>query len=143
MIEKPCSKCLVVKPVESFNKDKTSHDGLCYWCRDCQRNNHRQWYINNTDRVKQNVAKWQAENPEKCRVSRRKIHLKRQYGLTPEQVEEMVILQEGKCKICNKKFVLCVDHCHKTGHIRGMLCKKCNAALGWYENNEKIIKEYL
>jgi hypothetical protein len=38
---------------------------------------------------------------------------------------------------------LSVDHCHKTGKIRGLLCTKCNTALGWFETNQEQVQDYL
>jgi hypothetical protein len=63
------------------------------------------------------------------------------YGVTPERYAEMLMQQEGKCAICkrdnpnngytNKHFD--VDHCHRTGKVRGLLCRQCNAMLGQIE----------
>jgi len=57
-------------------------------------------------------------------------------------------IQNGKCKICgiNQKelpIALAVDHDHKTGIFRGLVCKRCNANLGWLDNNFISVKEYL
>jgi len=57
--------------------------------------------------------------------------------------------QKGKCAICNKhqkklKTVLHVDHCHKTNQVRGLLCNRCNAGLGYYEDFDKnAVEKYL
>ncbi len=50
----------------------------------------------------------------------------------------MLALQGGVCAICSKKpkrGFLCVDHCHRTGMIRGLLCAKCNSGLGFYDDD--------
>lgn len=71
------------------------------------------------------------------------------YGITYEEYEVFVKLQDGVCKICkkfkpSKRFShLSVDHCHKTSKVRGLLCSSCNAKLGWLENKRDIIEEYL
>lgn len=53
-------------------------------------------------------------------------------------------MPNGKCAICGKeKDKLCIDHDHKTGEVRGLLCIKCNSNLGWYENNKEKINNYL
>lgn len=51
------------------------------------------------------------------------------YGLTLDEFDEMVKKQRGKCAICKKKPKpwFCVDHNHKTGKVRGLLCPRCNA----------------
>lgn len=57
--------------------------------------------------------------------------LKIKYGITPEQYDELLAKQEGKCAICDKEAEefevrLAVDHDHKSGEIRGLLCRYCN-----------------
>lgn len=77
-------------------------------------------------------------NPEKWKNA----HLKRMYGITLEEYNQMKQEQNGKCAICSceEKFKqnekiknLCVDHDHKTGEIRGLLCHRCNIALSVIE----------
>jgi len=52
--------------------------------------------------------------------------------------------QEGKCKICNKEMKKPhVDHDHKTGKYRGLLCVSCNNGLGIYEKNRNVFDDYL
>lgn len=85
---------------------------------------------------------------ERCysREATRKYCLKRLYGLTPEDVERMICDQNSQCAICKKTSNdLNVDHDHKTGKVRGMLCGGCNALLGRWENPQThiAIKEYL
>jgi hypothetical protein len=60
-------------------------------------------------------------------------HLQQRYGLSQEEYEELKERQKSKCAICGRKQSgkrLSVDHCHSTGLVRGLLCNKCNAALG-------------
>jgi hypothetical protein len=54
----------------------------------------------------------------------------KQFGLTYEQWAEMRDAQGGRCKVCQQLKQLCVDHDHKTGAVRGLLCHSCNRALG-------------
>jgi hypothetical protein len=59
------------------------------------------------------------------------------YGCTPEQYDALFEKQEGKCACCdrdNSPHALCVDHNHRTGAIRGLLCHRCNGALGALEH---------
>lgn len=112
---------------------------------------------------------WRQQNPEKYiegykkRNSRLKgqkqnknTYLQRNYGLNLEEFTDLLNKQNGKCWICglneitvdnkNKPRTLCVDHCHKTGKVRGLLCNLCNRGLGYFKDNtnnlEKAI-EYL
>lgn len=72
---------------------------------------------------------------EKGKEQTRRQNLKASFGITPQKYNEILKQQEGSCAICggiNKNGKrLAVDHCHKTGKIRGLLCNKCNSVLGW------------
>lgn len=74
-------------------------------------------------------------------------HVTSRYGLSATAYDVLWAEQEGKCKFCGRtnsgKFRLSVDHCHKTGRVRGLLCMSCNAKLGWYENRRTQIEEYI
>ncbi len=67
------------------------------------------------------------------------------YGLTYKRYKQLMNAQKGKCKICLQFRVkgtdrrLNIDHCHKTGKIRGLLCYACNTALGMFRDNPKIL----
>jgi len=69
----------------------------------------------------------------------KKYMLKKRYGLTVEQFGAMIASQDGRCAACgldpstvarSTRRILHVDHCHKTGRVRGLLCNGCNRALG-------------
>lgn len=93
----------------------------------------RTQYAANPRKSIQGVRNWERRNPEKLMAWRQVYNLK-QYGMTPADKARMVKTQRGKCLICNKKKkVLVVDHCHKTGKVRGLLCHSCNRLLGLYE----------
>ena len=68
--------------------------------------------------------------------------IKKEYGITEEDFNKLINLQNNKCSICkgelNNKNTH-IDHCHKTGKVRSLLCNKCNQAIGLFnENLEKI-----
>jgi len=73
--------------------------------------------------------------------------LKKKYGITPEQRDEMFKLQNNKCYICGKKTdKLVIDHDHKTGKVRKLLCHGCNTMLGKFEiyrDRVEVFKKYL
>lgn len=57
--------------------------------------------------------------------------LRKKYGITLNEWLAMVDAAEGKCEICGgNEEDLCVDHCHETGRVRGVLCRRCNRAMG-------------
>jgi len=58
------------------------------------------------------------------------------YGLTSEEYEKILQQQEGKCAICKEIMDKpCIDHCHQTGKIRGILCVSCNHGLGNFRDS--------
>ncbi len=62
----------------------------------------------------------------------------RKYGITNRQYDLMLNLQRGGCWICRRppaKRRLAVDHCHKTGRVRGLLCFRCNRGVRWFDEN--------
>lgn len=75
----------------------------------------------------------------------------RQYGLTVDEFEALLLAQEGRCAICRTDKVprrgnWHVDHCHESGRIRGILCHGCNVALGHFKDNADLLRraaEYL
>ena len=68
----------------------------------------------------------------------------RSYGLQVNEFNAMMRDQDGKCYICggdNGHIALSIDHDHKTGRVRGLLCNKCNRALGLFNDNlETLLK---
>lgn len=126
-LTKVCFSCGISKPVSEFHRD-----GLRYkpWCKPCRKVKRRGHSNGRVGKQKELQAR-----------------LRYRYGLTVEGREQMLQEQGGKCKICLQELtIINVDHCHKTGTIRGLLCRKCNSALGLFgddvENLRRAI-EYL
>ena len=96
-------------------------------------------------------AKYREEYNKRKQVIARKreSNLKKKYKIDLKDYNKMFKEQKGKCAICNKhqkklKTVLHVDHCHKTNQVRGLLCNRCNAGLGYYEDfNKNAVEKYL
>jgi hypothetical protein len=68
--------------------------------------------------------------------------IKNKFGITPEDYDRLLEAQGGVCAIC-KRYPphrrikrLCVDHDHKTGRIRGLLCSRCNSGIGMLQDDE-------
>lgn len=67
--------------------------------------------------------------------------VERKYGVTRDQYEEMLTAQDGRCAICGSAdhgrdgYRLVVDHDHKTGAVRGLLCNNCNRVLGYFDDD--------
>lgn len=78
-----------------------------------------------------------------------KARLKHRFGLSMKEYENMFLSQGGVCKICKKlpirknRNILQIDHCHKTNKVRGLLCYKCNAALGFIDDQVDTLKNMI
>lgn len=72
----------------------------------------------------------------------RNYHLATTHGLSVEAYENILFSQRGRCAICERVSSkrLNVDHCHATGKIRGLLCHKCNIAIGMFDDNSRFLK---
>lgn len=80
----------------------------------------------------------------KDREYTRELHVKRKYGMTIEQYNEMFEAQNGLCAICGYKFGqksgdCYVDHCHSTKIVRGLLCQHCNSAIGHAKDDPGVL----
>lgn len=102
-------------------------------------------YSNEERKAKQKASsqKWCVANRERTKAG----YYRREYGLSPIEYNEMYSVQDGKCLSCGtpiqsrvpSKDRACVDHDHATGKVRGLLCLRCNAALGFLDDSpEKV-----
>lgn len=103
----------------------------------------REWQQANPGRVKAKHAEYRADGRKS--ISDRKSYLKRTYNLTVQEYDEMLAEQDGGCAICGRPprpdISLHVDHDHATGCIRGLLCFRCNNALGDFLDDESLLRE--
>ena len=110
----------------------------------------KQWqlyYQENKERIKANYAAWREGNPDRGRNNA----LKRRYGITLDQYNEMFVSQDGACAICKEEETvtgkdgkakpLCVDHNHTTGKVRALLCYRCNAGIGYLQDSPYITEQ--
>ncbi|MFJ8505428.1 endonuclease VII domain-containing protein [Streptomyces avermitilis] len=155
---KGCSRCKEVKPRAAFANNKAARDGLQAYCRECWAEYHQARQVAKGRNVRPRVkvpeghkfcrackeikphSEWHrnatasdglSTSCKACRAAKgRAGHLKRQYGMTEAERDEMIASQMGICVICLKAPAAHVDHCHKTGRVRGVLCFNCNSAIG-------------
>lgn len=132
---KKCNKCKKYKNLKEFYKSKTGKDGVLAICKKCARLKSLNWHYN---------------NKEASAKRRRKVGMS-SFGLTVEEYDKLFIEQNGNCKICGNpetvidkrtgKFRrLAVDHDHKTGKVRGLLCQKHNTMIGLAEDSIEILE---
>jgi len=126
-MEARCLKCKELKPHTAFYRRTRSKNGLQDNCIDCDR--------------KQRSASYRANRAHYAAYNRLK-----NYGIDQAQYDTMVQAQGGVCAICleepveisKKGTYLGVDHDHRTGTVRGLLCHFCNAGLGGIERNASV-----
>lgn len=92
------------------------------------------------------AREWRKANPDKVK----NIDLKKQYGITLTEYDDMLQAQKNVCAICQKAEtavdskghlrMMAVDHCHTTKKIRGLLCTSCNTAIGHFKDDVHLLQ---
>jgi len=128
---KPCSVCHEVKPFDHFYRDKNRRNGIAGPCQTCAKAQRKRHYQANAEAHKLRV------------VAKR-------YGITEAQLIELREKQGDVCAICKgvnaNGRALSVDHSHKIGTVRGLLCGACNFAIGLFQDHPELLvaaAEYL
>jgi hypothetical protein len=150
---KVCNKCLEEKPIEDFKKTTTTRSGRTQPCKKCAAVDQKSSYSSLP--LEERRKKFQEQDrkmreritPEDLSASKRRIHLKKTYGITPEQWDALFEGQGGACALCRSKSpgtakTWHTDHCHRTGRVRGILCFSCNITLGFMESRSWMIAEF-
>jgi len=135
---KKCQRCEGVQPISNFPKDLSKKDLKSIYCHNCHKK------INKARRSKPGYnEKRQAKRKYSDRD--RDWRLRTKYGISLEEFNRVFLSQDSRCALCrsqhsdNKNFV--VDHCHKTGTFRGILCSYCNRALGMFKDDIQVLKK--
>ena len=132
-----CTICKIEKPYTEYHRRGDS-SGYRSACKSCYRESNLKRYHTNTD-----TKSAHRRAAHKHNVGR--------YGLTLEMYDELYISQNGECKICHCKVftpidnagmnkTACIDHCHDTGKVRGLLCRSCNTGIGSFKESLENIK---
>jgi hypothetical protein len=85
---------------------------------------------------------WYRKNVEKLRLQSRVSRLQRRFGMTLDEYEAMLEAQDRRCGACRRDFdrTPSVDHDHATGQVRGLLCNRCNVAIGFAEDDPERLE---
>lgn len=152
MAKKLCSRCGLPKNLNDFYLDYKSKRRRQSQCKMCHGEVVKAWQARNRDKVNALARRygpgWRAKNKEKCAVYQKRAYVKRKFGLTLEAYERL--MQQSTCDICGKKLGKstrgkldrrkCLDHCHKTKVVRGVLCNTCNIGLGYFQDSVGRLK---
>jgi hypothetical protein len=152
-----------------FQKDRGKHRNQCKQCeiiritaytklnRDKVLEYKKRYREENTDKVRTEKQLWYQSNTEYMKQKNREKYIQtpdvnrnanlKKYGITIEDYEHMFKQQQGCCKICKSNDVknkrvkhFAVDHDHKTGKVRGLLCHSCNRALGYLQDRLEVVE---
>lgn len=114
-----------------------------------QKEYNKEYRKKNVEKLNANNKKWREENKEQDALVMLKARLKRKYNLSIDEYKTLIESQNNSCKVCgahaknNLKGKLYIDHCHTTGKVRGLLCMKCNSALGLLNDDKELIQNLL
>jgi hypothetical protein len=133
---KTCCVCNERKHFNEFFNYKNKNDNKSYRCKECDSKARNNWSLN---------------NPKKAYESMRGRNLKQRFGISLDDYIRMFNDQGCKCAICGatennttgdrKDWNFAVDHDHKTGKVRGILCNNCNRGLGLLRDSEELLRK--
>lgn len=144
-----CTLCKTEKPFDAFYKDKSKPWGYHQNCKVCQiarvkrkRKTDPVW----RDRQLEISRAWRVNNPERFFWSVRNATLKAKYGITHDQYIALFRKQGNKCAVCGRtksggNGYMAVDHDHRTGKVRGILCQPCNTSIGKMNEDPQLLRK--
>lgn len=130
METKTCRKCKQAKPFSEFHKNKGKADGHTCLCKQCRKEEQK-------EKLESDYLG--------TRLKERAANLKRMFGISLNEYDKKLEEQNGVCAICGGLCKsgkrLAVDHDHKTGQIRELLCGNCNGGLGKFQDNPELLEK--
>lgn len=165
MATKQCTKCNRDKPLDEFHKDRTRRDGHAGQCKACKRayrnsryrkdrsrelSQQRRYRSTHKEKIAAGQKRRRQQRPGRVRRISRSSTLKQRYGITAQDYNRMLASQNGVCAVCGNPETrkkrggtirLAVDHCHKTGKVRGLLCSRCNLSIGRFEDDPELLEK--
>ncbi|WDZ82593.1 endonuclease VII domain-containing protein [Micromonospora cathayae] len=115
--QKFCADCGTVKSLADFPRNRSDSTGYATYCKPCHNTRTR-------------------EVKERLYGGNREYHLRRRYGIGRREFDELLAEQGGVCAICGASGPQYVDHDHRTGWVRGILCFNCNGGLGQFRDDQ-------
>lgn len=135
-LTKICKRCGIERPITGypFHTKRGKYQSPCLECRKVF--------------AGPASAAWRKNNPEPWKMSTRKTKVKLKYGLTLDEINNLLVLQDYSCAICddpidfgspNKNEKPHIDHDHVSGKVRGLLCLTCNTGLGMFRDSRDLL----
>lgn len=101
----------------------------------------RRYYLKHRERILEHGREWTKRNFEQVKIAKMRLHRKVKYGLTEEQFQAILLIQNGRCAICREVMTVPhVDHNHETKEVRGLLCLLCNAGIGKLKDDPNLLR---
>jgi hypothetical protein len=135
---KHCTGCCQLLSESEFYRSESR-------CKACKARYHKEWRDKNREHVRQKHGEYRSRNREKLRIKNRE-HKRRnkqvmqdrnrywKYGITRQEFDALVAAAGYRCESCGGQprppHGWCIDHCHDTGEVRGVLCNRCNTGIG-------------
>lgn len=129
-----CGKCQRWLPLTHFSANRIKWDGLQERCNEC-----RKAHYSRVGKFTKTIP------PLEVRRQRHRVQVIKSYGITEEEFNSMLEKQDGKCAICGTtdwgKPSPSIDHNHRTGKVRALLCNRCNRVLGLAEDSPELLSK--
>jgi hypothetical protein len=163
--EATCGACHTRRPASEFRRDSNRSTGIYNLCRSCENARRRSYRAKNRDatnarRRANYVPKWDGHCAncgtklgtrqrlycgQNCKAKAQ--HLRQKYDLSLDAFMDLVARQDASCAICRTPVTEggggVVDHCHDSGKVRGLLCRKCNSGLGMFRDQPALLRQAL
>jgi len=152
-----CTRCNVIKDLGDFYKNSRNKSGIDCWCKSCHSIANKKYCLENRDRVNTRKRLYVLKNKTRISAQRKEFRknnsesiagqkLQWSYGISILEYNHFLSLQNHCCCICNMHQStlsqrLAVDHDHKTGKIRGLLCGKCNKGIGLFKDSIELMRK--
>jgi hypothetical protein len=155
LMSKICRVCRASKSETEFYVHKTAKDGRRNECAECTREYRSRYRADNPDIVKKSSSKYYRKNAAKLKAQAVEQNVLKKFGLDADGYDHILNMQGGVCAICKEECSsgrrLAVDHDHACCEgkascgkcLRGLLCFKCNSAIGLFSDSEQLLRSAL
>ncbi len=146
---KVCCRCGIEKWLAEFSKNKLHPGGLSRQCRACVKYYRDRVLAKDPERIREANKKSSRRYSERYPERRIEATMRFKYGIGLSEYAAMLERQGGGCAICGappyrkgngKRDVLCIDHCHAAGTVRGLLCDNCNKGIGCFSDDPDTLE---